>query len=157
MLLTYEGTSNFIVKSYNANNEELDLIVNKIGEYRGRKFLDIFEGQESTRFQIEASGKWEIRVLPFTGTNLTIVLNPTNGFDGTGDDIVVIGDGKWDLLKIDAKGKRNFIIHGWGKNSGRDLLVNEIAPYNGTIILPTGTYMFEIEATGPWHLEVTTK
>jgi hypothetical protein len=46
----------------------------------------------------------------------------------------VKGTGRPDLLKVDAsQAKGNFAI--WGYGNDRDLLVNEIAPYSGTVVV----------------------
>ena len=81
---------------------------------------------------------------------------PTN-FQGVGDDVVWLMGMDTDLLIIDAsKATDNFYIHAWGP-SVYDLLVNEIAPYSGTVMIPMNTIILTIHATGPWSMEVTTK
>ena len=55
----------------------------------------------------------------------------------------------------------NFIV--WGYGNDMDLLVNDIAPYSGTLIVPNrlpltnGALILAIEAEGNWSVEVTTK
>ena len=56
---------------------------------------------------------------------------------------------------IDAsKADSNFIIYSFGQ-SGRDLLVNEIAPYTGTVIVTDGATSFVITAEGEWTIDLT--
>jgi len=75
-------------------------------------------------------------------------------FDGSGDDVINLSGSDPDLLKIDAsQAKSNFVI--WGFGNRKDLLVNEIAPYDGVIIAGKDTSILVIEAEGPWTVEVT--
>ncbi len=77
-------------------------------------------------------------------------------FEGTGDDVVYLDGDTPDLLKIDAsKADSNFVI--WGFGNTRDLLVNEIAPYDGVVIVSSDTSVLVIEAEGAWSIEVTTR
>ena len=60
------------------------------------------------------------------------------------------------MLKVDAsKAESNFAI--WGYGDTRDLLVNEISPYTGVVIVPSGIIILVIEAEGPWSIEVTAR
>jgi len=69
---------------------------------------------------------------------------------------VMLYGGKPDLLKIDAsKAHSNFVI--WAYGTMRDLLVNEIAPYTGTVIAKSDTIILVIEASGEWSIAVTTR
>ena len=65
-----------------------------------------------------------------------------------------------DLLKVDAsQAKRNFAV--WALGKSRDLLVNEIAPYTGTVLvnkrllLDGGIVLLLVSADGPWSIEIT--
>lgn len=154
------GGGNFIVQNYNANGEQIELLVNTIGNYEGVVLLDILESQLTTRFEIKSSGQWEIEVLPLEQARSG---DYPGIFEGNGDDVLLLfGTGKPDLLKVDAsQAEANFIVFGFG--SKRDLLVNEIAPYTGVVILPgnlpttNGVLILAITATGNWSLEVTAK
>lgn len=158
--IKYNGGSNFIIQNYDGNGNSIDLLVNKIGNYEGTVALDVLDNQQTTRFEVKSNGQWEIKILPlervrrveFPGT-----------LEGNGDDVVLLlGTGKLDLLKIDAsKADSNFIVYGLG--SDNDLLVNEIAPYTGTVIVPrslpvsSGALMLIVSATGKWSIEVAVK
>jgi len=158
--IAYSGSRNFIVWNYGANNEKIDLLVNVTGKYEGTRPLDWLDGEHTTRFQVESSGDWEIQVLPFE--QIRIVEIPGT-FEGIGDDVVFLdGSSAPDLLKVDASdAERNFVLWGWG--NGRDLLINEFAPYTGNILIDgslptsTGVLVLVVEATGSWSIEVTTR
>lgn len=151
---TYNGGGNFIVTNFDGSNNQIDLLVNTIGNYTGTLPLDFYDNQQTARFQITASGPWELQIIPFQQARKESV--PTT-ITGTGDEVVILTDNVPDLLKITAnQASRNFIVMAYGSD-GQDLLVNEIAPYTGTVMAPSGTYVIVITATGPWSIEVTTK
>jgi hypothetical protein len=160
--ITYSGRGNFIVWNYGSNGEKIDLLVNTIGAYDGVVLLDFYDTQ-TTRFQIESSGAWEITVLPIENVRMVEIPGLVTG---RGDDVVmIVGLAAPDLLKMDASlADRNFIVHGHG--NGKDLLANEIAPYTGIVIvdqnLPidrNGVFalLLEVKATGDWTIEVTVR
>jgi len=151
--ITYNGGSNFIVENFGASGERIELLVNTIGSYEGTRPLDFMANETTTRLQIKASGPWEIRIVPlYQGRTLDV----PGTAEGTGDDVLILVGSSPDLLKIDASNATsNFIIMGYGDR--RDLLVNEIAPYSGTVMLNEETVILEIVATGPWTVEVTSR
>ena len=46
-------------------------------------------------------------------------------------------------------GDSNFAIWAWGV-AGRDLLVNEIGAYDGTVLVESGLSIWDITADGNW-------
>jgi hypothetical protein len=149
--ITYTGSSNFVVWNYGADGEKIDLLINTIGSYDGTRPLDFLADEHTARFAVESSGQWVIEVLPMQEIRTVDV---PGIFDGSGDDVINLIGSDPDLLKIDAsQAKSNFVI--WSFGNGKDLLVNEIAPYNGVIIAGKDTSILVIEAEGPWTVEVT--
>jgi hypothetical protein len=150
----YTGSSNFIVTNYGSDGEKIDLLINTIGSYDGVVPLDFLKGEQTARFEVKASGPWELQILPFSKARKFAV--PTT-ITGTGDDVFIIGGGKPDLLKVDAsKASRNFVVWAYG-DSGRDLIVNEIAPYTGTVVVASSTILLVVTATGAWSLDLSAK
>jgi hypothetical protein len=150
--ITYHGGSNFVVWNYGTDGEKIDLLVNTIGSYEGTRPLDFMDDEFTTRFQIESSGQWEITILPFIEIRTEQV---PSTFIGRGDDVIYL-NGEPDLLRIDAStAKSNFVI--WGFGNRIDLLVNEIAPYDGVVIAGSDIFVLVIEAEGDWSIEVTSK
>lgn len=45
----------------------------------------------------------------------------------------------------------------WGYGDRRRLPVNEIAPYDGTVVAGKATGVLVIEAEGPWSIEMTVR
>jgi hypothetical protein len=159
--ITYSGSSNFIVENYDKDNKRIDLLVNEIGTYEGTVPIDFFDSEQTSRFVITSSGDWEIDVLSIQSARLILSAGPVIG---QGDDVFFfIGyDDIPDILEIDAsKAESNFIVYGFGNR--RDLLVNVIAPYSGTILIdndligPDNLLIFVVTATGKWTIDIYVK
>lgn len=159
--IRYRGDGNFAVLNYGVDGERYDLLVNVIGSYDGTRPIDFLDNQQTGRFEIQSDGSWEIEIVPFS--EVRVVDIPAT-FDGVGDDVVLLrsASGRPDLLKIDnTSSSSNFAI--WAYGNGRDLLVNEIAPYSGTVMvdrnLPTtdGLLALVIVAEGSWSIDATTR
>lgn len=149
------GGGHFAVKSYTASNEYIDLIVNTIGHYEGTHLLNFQTDETAVRFEVTASGSWEIQILPITEARIE---NMPSTITGTGDDVVFIVTSSPDLMIVDASGAEgHFAIWVYYIPQRRDLLVNDIAPYTGTVIMPPGSYLFTVTAQGPWSIEITEK
>jgi hypothetical protein len=151
---THTGGGNFIVLNYASSGDKIDLLINTIGNYAGTLPLDFLDSQRTARLEITAGGQWELTIFPIQNARRETV---PSSIQGTGDDVVVLTDAAPDLLKINAtQAEGNFILMTYG-TKGRDLLVNEIAPYSGTVMTKPGTYLLVITATGPWSIEITAK
>lgn len=143
---THSGRSNFIVKSYDATNDQ-ELLINEIGNYAGYVLL---LGESPFAFEITADGVWT-----YTIERLDKI--PDTSFAGKGDYVTGLCDlssGAWTFTHT---GNSNFAV--WIYTSdGRDLLVNEIGRYNGKkmVTIPSGSYaFFEITADGSWTIQKT--
>ncbi len=150
---TYQGGSNFIVENYGDTGNLIDLLINEIGNYKGTLPIDFLDGEKTTRLAVTAAGPWEFQIQPLDYARHE---NIPGTISGVGSDVVILSSGTPDLLKADAsQASSNFIILGFGTHL--DLVINEIAPYTGTVILSSDTVLLSIEATGPWSIEITTK
>jgi hypothetical protein len=150
--ISYSGRSNFVVWNYGTDGDKIDLLVNTVGDYQGTRPLDFLDTEHTARFQVESSGDWEISILPLSEIRAEVV---PSSFTGNGDEVIYL-DGTPDLLRIDASSATsNFVI--WGYGNRRDLLVNDIAPYDGVVIAGSNTAVLVIEAEGDWSIEVTSK
>jgi hypothetical protein len=153
--ISYSGGSNFAIWNYDSNGEKIDLLVNTIGSYEGTVPLDFADDERTTRFEVTASGPWEIEILPLSMVRKESI---PGTFTGNGDDVVALTNGDPDLMVVDAStADGNFAIWSYGTDSGRDLLVNEIAPYTGTVIVPKDTFCLVISAEGDWSIEIKTR
>ena len=70
--------------------------------------------------------------------------------------MIILRGGTPDLANVTGnEASRHFSI--WGYGSNPDLLVNTSDPYEGTVILEEDTVVLEINAVGPWSIQVTKK
>ncbi len=152
--IKHAGYANFAVKNYGPNNDYIDLMVNTIGNYDGILPLNFLESEQTKRFEINADGSWEIKILPLE--NARIYEAPAQ-ISGVGDDVLIIRNNP-DVMKIETgQNYNNFAIWAYGAN-GRDLIVNEIAPYSGTVLVPNTAIIFTITSNeNSWTIDVTGK
>ncbi|MDF1596933.1 MAG: hypothetical protein P1T08_12715 [Acidimicrobiia bacterium] len=142
--ISSSGTSNIAVLSYDQAGGRLDLLVNEIGVYQGARPVNLYTDELVAELEITASGAWEILVNP-------ILAAPVYNGDlsGTGDAVILVGavSGR---LHATHNGSSNFAVLSHGTD--RDLLINEIGVYEGTVRLDDGALLIEIEADGAWTL-----
>jgi len=142
----YAGPSNFIVTGLDANQQRTGGLVNEIGAYDGVVPLDFLTGQATAFFQIKASGPWHIEIRP-----LSTVRTFTTTIDGTGDEVVSYAS-KGGITSMTHDGSSNFIVVAY--TTTRTGLVNEIGPYQGRVLLPTGPGVIEIKGDGHWTISI---
>lgn len=150
---------NFVIWNYDAAGERIDLLVNTIGNYEGYIPLNFFEGEESVRLEIGAGGPWTIELLPLTREHVHMLEVPGT-YQGQGDDVIFLIGRDPDLASFTSGNRQdNFVVWSYGQTSGRDLLVNDIAPYEGTVIIPRDVAVLIVSAgqSGPWSVEVTAR
>lgn len=139
---THKGESNFVVKSLDADNDSVELLVNEIGNYSGTTVL-VLDGEK--RLKIDADGPWTITVSPIA--DMKEVDPPANG---RGDAVLVYSGGPADW-KIKHKGESNFVVKQFG-DDGTDLLINEIGTYSGVQPVGSGPSVITISADGSWSI-----
>ncbi len=149
--ITYSGGNNFSVVNYGPGNEYIDLLVNTIGAYEGTVALDLLEGEHTVRFEITAGGPWTLEILPLNEARGELV---PGLIQGVGDDVFFIDEGIPDTAFVDASTASGNIAV-WTIGDYRDLLVNEIAPYQGTVLMEPDTVLVVVNAEGPWSMDIT--
>ena len=150
---THNGSSNFSVVSRDSNLGFIDLLVNEIGLYAGRRGLNTgqfsFGALDIVRFlEVDADGAWSATVRPLSQAR---VVGPA--MNGIGDDFVRFTAPTPITMRSSHNGSSNFAI--WSlEPSGAlgDLLVNVIGGYNGTDPVPRGTKYLDVTADGNWTL-----
>jgi len=148
------GYGNFAVWNYDKDGNKIDLLVNTIGNYEGYLPLDFLDGEQTTRLEIKADGQWVVEIYPFDIQYLH-VLDLPGKYNGSGDDVLVIRKNP-DIAQFDCQISGNFAVWAYGA-SGRDLVVNEIAPYSGKVILSKDAFILVVKAPGAWSVEISTR
>lgn len=147
------GNGNFAIYAHTENDR--DLIVNTIDPYSGIVPLDFASGQQTTRFEINAPGDWSITILPLSAAR---VLNVPGQIQGQGDDVIALDGGQPDIAAISGNqtGAGNFAIYAYTPND-RDLIVNTIDPYSGSVPLDSNALVLVIHAVEDWTIDITAR
>lgn len=148
---THDGSSNFIVWSLDSSLGTIDLLVNEIGPYDGRRPVNVWllNPEVVRHLDITADGNWTVTARSILETQAL-----TTSLNGSGDDVVRYSGGV-NTLTSSHNGSSNFILVGY-KTTGEyaGLIVNEIGAYSGTDVIPSGTAIVDIVADGNWSLDV---
>ncbi|MFD6565437.1 hypothetical protein [Micromonospora profundi] len=138
-------TSNTVLKSDGPEG----LLVNTIGAYTGKRWINLEEDSLTTQFEVETNGKWTLTV----GSVDQLATKAASGkVSGRGDDVIVLG-GAAETAKIThSKGAGNFVVHAYSLESGEGgLLINEIGGYSGTRPLEAPA-LVQVTADGNWSI-----
>ncbi len=155
-----DAGSYFGVKNYDADNNQIDLLVNTTDPYDGYRPLDWLDAETTVRLGIEAVGNWRIEISPLALLEVNV---PPKTVTGSGDSVIFFCcGGTPDTVKISGNSCGSYFgVVGWG--ASRELFVNETDPYEGISLVPNdlpgdnGGVLFEIQAECDWSIIVTTK
>ena len=146
--VTHSGSSNIALWSVDENGQDIDLLVNDIGNYAGQVAFNFREDPAAIR--VEADGEWTIDLVHLSEAPRWDGEAP---YEAKGDSIVIV-DGVADGLTpvaLTHAGESNFAIWAWGE-SHPDLIVNDIGAYDGTTLLPDGSLVLQVNADGTWTI-----
>ncbi|MET8118223.1 hypothetical protein [Micromonospora sp. NPDC005189] len=125
------------------------LLVNEIGAYTGKRWINLEDGALTTQFEVEAAGSWTLTI----GSLDQMATKATSGkASGKGDDVVVLGGDATAVKITHSRGSSNFAVYAYSLESDEGgLLVNEIGGYSGVRPL-TAPALMEITADGNWTI-----
>ena len=147
---SYSGSRNFIVELMDENGNNVELLVNEVGSYKG-KTMAVIEQPGKYYLNVTASAGWNFSVYQTVPPELASV--PTE-ISGQGDDVVFVNaeNGNYKFTSS-HQGSSNFIV----QVNGTGLLVNEIGNYSGSTRQKLGTsgiYVFSVKADGNWSIKI---
>ena len=146
------GSSNFIVWALDSENNNLELVVNEIGEFDGYAWLD----DDVARFEIDAEGDWILEVLPLS---YAVKWDPRLApISGSNKDVVVMPPTTAGVFNADTSGGGNHIVWHHRDEFFDDLLLNEIGPVSGyqEPLGPSGALSYlEVDSDGSWTFSVS--
>ena len=146
MTITHSGSRNFAVHTVNSAGDDVDLLVNTIGNYSGT-VTDYQDFKDVSMLSISADGAWSITFAPLSS------MNPlANGGQNTGDNVLYIDEDSLMKLHITNSGESNFSVWAVGM-SDYDLLVNEIGNYDGTVIWSEPQSFLIVSSKGTWTVD----
>lgn len=139
--------SHFAVSAFDAQGDQVALLVNTTDPYEGLVPLDFMDSEETTQLEISSSGEWEIELRPLESLEIQ---NVPGEASGSGDHVFGI-DGNSPTAHIDGNaGETHFAVAGYG--NGWNLLVNTTDQYRGRVMLPSDVWIIEVDAEGPWRI-----
>jgi len=144
---THDGSSNFTVWSLDANVNQLDLLVNTIGAYKGTVLFDKQSGQHTESLQITADGNWTVTLHSIRALRSF----DATGATGHGDDVLIYR-GNAGAATITHDGSSNFVV--WTYGDQTNLVVNEIGAYGGSVRWTKGPELVTVTADGNWSIKV---
>lgn len=155
--VTHVGRSNFIVENFDENGEQLDLLVNEIGTYRGRLLIDMEE--DTARLSVDADGQWVIALYPIA-TQYMMPFEVPGTVENVSPEIYYLDTSSGeipDLIKFNFKGDGNFVVKAVGADN-TELLVNEIDSWEGVIPMWRDAWVVWVEmANGEYTIEITAR
>ncbi|MFH5181914.1 hypothetical protein ACHHV8_04355 [Paenibacillus sp. TAB 01] len=147
---SHTGNSNFALQFMDSSGGTKKLLVNEIGNYKG-KTLALIPKSGDYLFNVSADGKWNLslsQVIP------SEVPNAPTSLKGSGDDVVFVNlQKKLTKFTFNHSGSSNFVV----MLNGRNLLVNEIGNYEGSkaqSINDAGPYAISVQADGDWSIDI---
>ena len=154
LTITHSGQMNFIVQAYDDDNNLIDLIVNSIGSYEGKRPLN-FGYRSASRLSIKADGHWTIQIDDISKASAIVVPGKLSGH---GDDVILLQGEKPDTITLTHNGEMNFIVTAFSSKARLlNLIVNEIGPYQGKNLLPANTKILVVQADGDWTIDITSR
>ncbi|WP_110926788.1 hypothetical protein [Bacillus massiliglaciei] len=146
----HTGGSNFAVKLQDENGNDMELLVNTIGNYKGKTFAEI-PADGDYYLNVTADGKWNFNIYQSPPAE---VKDAPLTITGTGDDVVFFNTASGNhKFTFSHSGSSNFAV----LLNGSDLMVNEIGNYQGSTrkqLATDGVYGLVITADGKWSVKV---
>ena len=134
----------FAVRTLGTNN----VLVMTAEPYDGLRPLD-WDGDESTGFDILATGPWRIEMLP-----LSAIPTFTGSFNGNGN-MVVHFTGTGSLVRITGNNEgQHFEVRAVSAYGPYRSLADTTRPYDGECQISRGPQVFEVQAIGSWTITV---
>jgi len=147
---SHVGSSNFAVKLQDESGNDLELLVNTIGNYKGKTFAEI-PSNGTYYLNVNADGNWNFTIYQKPPVDIP---NAPTTLKGNGDDVVFFNTKSGNYkFSFTHQGQSNFAV----KLNGSGLMVNEIGNYNGSMrqkLSTDGTYLLQIIADGSWMVKI---
>lgn len=147
MDIEYSGSRNFSIWLLDSKNDNLDLLVNTIGDYKGTVTSLQNASKEPASLQISASGPWSVKFYPIASAPVL-----KSGESYSGDKVVIYEGTSINNIEITNAGKSNFNIWAMNEDGRFDLLVNEIGDYSGKVPLKFTSGVFIVSSEGEWSI-----
>ncbi len=159
--MTHQGSANFIVDLLDENGARVAPmgIANVIGPIEGSQAVQVPRAGQHL-LNVQADGPWSFRIEQPRPTDADVL--PTTSFSGnakTATELFWLSGGLH-TVQLTHQGDANFIVDLLDENGVSVVpmgVVNEIGPFQGSqaVTIPDGgIYLFQVEANGPWTIEI---
>lgn len=146
--ITHTGSDWFEVWSMK-NGQEVTSLGWGYGSYTGTYGLGLFPDEEVNAIRIETSGSWTVEV-----RDLAESPDWPEQSEGTGSTVLQVDPtASEQAITGTHDGESNFIVWCYVKDDHPSLLYNEVGPYSGSAVLPSGAFVLTIQADGDWTVE----
>ncbi len=120
------------------------LLVNEIGPYSGRMWMDVRDGSRTSTLTVQATGAWTVTI-----GGLDLAETTSGVAAGRGDSVVLLTTSSR-KARITNTGESNFAVHVVSLSASTlDLAVNHIGGYEGTVPL-AGPALVQVTSSGEW-------
>jgi len=147
--MNHDGDRNFIVWLLNDEGDQIDILVNKIGEFDGSKAVGITK-QGDYILDINADGSWTINIEQPRPSYAPPVPKTLKGTGQQASEMFYLDKGLA-RFEMTHDGDRNFIV--WLLNDEG----NKIGEFDGSkavSIRKGGNYLLSISADGNWEISI---
>lgn len=147
-----KGSSHFSITSYDAARNYVDLLVNTSEPYTGIVAIDLPVGTNTKMLEISATGSWAVNVYSIGAAPKISTDSPKSD---SGDNILWIeGDASIATISGNSDSSHFSVVAYDGAGNYGDLLVNTSDAYRGKVMIPKGTLLLQINATGNWTINL---
>ncbi|GHH65363.1 hypothetical protein GCM10017673_09310 [Streptosporangium violaceochromogenes] len=145
--VTHGGEGAFMVQTLTSGGKKDDLLIAKIGPYRGTVAYNTSPGKKLAALSIEADGAWTVQFVPLAKAKAWPVTAR-----GTGDQVLRLARPSqgFRTLNMTHSGEGAFLVEAYKGSGYTDLLVAKAGSYKGKVVLPAGTRWLLIKADGSW-------
>jgi hypothetical protein len=146
--IVHKGKGTFRVTALDANAQPTQVLVDHTGTYRGTRLFDLV--QHSTTLQVEANGAWTITIKPVGGAKVWDGVTPITG-KGSSVARLATPAGPSTAATVRHPGGGTFVLVAH-LIDGPEALLEVTGPYDGPLVIPEGTLMFEVVTLDEWSI-----
>lgn len=143
--IVHEGDSGFTVTTFDDDDQQIEMLVDTIGDYDGSLAVNLLLGDVVSSIQVVADGDWSI-----TATYLGDLERQLDEASGTGDSVLIM-DLTAPVMTISHDGASDFSVFLWSF-SDQGYVVDDTGPIETTATVPVGGVVVEVKADGNWSL-----
>ena len=153
--MKHTGGGNFAIWLLDSDGEQVDLLVNVIGQFDGSHAIAL-DRAGTYLLDVEANGTWNADVEPVAVAGAVSAPATLSGSSAAASQPLRLVRGLV-TIQMHGSGKGNFAVWLLDGEHRIDLLANDIGAFDGSTaehIPADGVYILDVEANGPWTISV---